>query len=255
MKYSQIPDPKDGGNYHIGQVEDFEYAKPLDKLREIYLGHTFFSYKILFAMQKIHIPMPFIESLFGKKAESEWQQEFERVKAITIPPNLEKILVSTSKSEQEKLLRGLSLTTDELQAFIHKCDDNGYSWSQYKSSHNHKGFDESLMPELVEIQDGKTVHVIGETKLSEAQLKQAVEHRSVKVSKFFDKGNNWHCFFLTYKSLGGKENWKNGQPHLHYISNFWTIPRANVVAQLQNRDYSLPSLPHIEYYTHRNPKA
>lgn len=247
MKYFQINDHKDNGTYHIGNIDDFEYVQPINKLREIYLGHTFLSYKILFALNKLHLPMPFIEKVFHKKAESEWQDELKRVKEINVPENLINILSSTSKKEQEKLLRGLSMTTDEMEAFILKCDETGYSWSQYKSSHHHKGFDESLMPELVEIQDGNKIHVIGDTKLSDAQLKQAVEHRSVKVAKFFDKGENWHCFFLTYKSLGGKENWKNGQPHLHYISNYWTIPRANVVEQLQNKDYSLPSLPHIEY--------
>lgn len=246
MKYSQIHNPKDGSNYSIGVVEDFEYASPRDKLREVYLGHTFFSYKIFFAMQRLNFPIAFVEKLFIKRAETEWQEEYKKLIAIPVPNNLESILISTSKKEQEKLLRGLSLTTDELTAFILKAGDSGYSWSQYRSSHHHKGFDESLLPQAVEVKEG-TVHVVGETILTEGQLKQAVEHRSVKVSKFFDRNGIWHCFFLTFKSLGGKENYKNGQPHLHYISNYWGIARADVVAQLQSKDYSLPSLPHINF--------
>ena len=81
-----------------------------------------------------------------------------------------------------------------------------------------------------------------------------VEHRKVIVSKFLDKGDIWHCFFLTFKSLDGKENYHDGQPHLHYISSAWNIPRQEVKEQLTSKKYSLPSLPHIDFHTHRNPR-
>lgn len=55
------------------------------------------------------------------------------------------------------------------------------------------------------------------------------------------------------KSIIGKESYKNGQPHLHYISDKWNIKRKNIIEQLNSREYKLPSLPHIDFHTHRNP--
>jgi len=91
------------------------------------------------------------------------------------------------------------------------------------------------------------VNKVGDTKLTDGQLKQAVEHKSVTISKFFDKGTDWHCLFVTHKSLRGDEkNWKGGQPHYHYISDKFGLSRDKVVSELKSRDYHLNSLPHID---------
>jgi hypothetical protein len=88
--------------------------------------------------------------------------------------------------------------------------------------------------------------------LSIAQLKQVVEHRHVAVAKFLDIGKQWHCFFLTFRSLRGEENHDGGTPHMHYISDKWGISRSSVVKQLTSKKYKLPSLPHVEYIRHDN---
>lgn len=86
------------------------------------------------------------------------------------------------------------------------------------------------------------------------QLKQVIEQRKVIVSKFLDKGSEWHCLLLTYDSLKGKESWKNGQPHYHYISSKFRIPRDKVVEQLKSSSYNLGSLPHIDLLEYRDKK-
>ena len=133
-------------------------------------------------------------------------------------------------------------------------ENYGYTYSCYRAKHNHKGLEEAQLPELIYVEENGNVTSIGETKLSKGQLKQAIEHRKITVSKFLDSGESWHCFFLTFKSLSGKESFKDGQPHLHYISDKWNIPRKEVVEQLTNKKYNLPSLPHIDFHTHRNPR-
>lgn len=44
----------------------------------------------------------------------------------------------------------------------------------------------------------------------------------------------------------GKESCKDGQPHYHYISDKFGMPRDKVLAELKSRDYSLGLLPHID---------
>ena len=57
-----------------------------------------------------------------------------------------------------------------------------------------------------------------------------------------------------YTNLKGKESWKDGQPHFHYISDKFGIPREKVVEQLKSNNYSLGCLPHIDIIGYRDKK-
>jgi hypothetical protein len=190
-----------------------------------------------------------------KEGIKAWQEEFQNIKSQKLNDNIFKILESTSKKEQIKLLKGLSFSSDEFMAFVFRAwEDYGFTYSVYTSHHNHNGLDNKQMPGMVYKEEDGSITSIGHTKLTEGQLKQAIDHRTVIVSKFLDKGALWHCFFLTFKSIKGEENYKNGQPHLHYISHAWDLSREYVLSQLKSKDYKLPSLPHIDFHTYRNPR-
>lgn len=79
-----------------------------------------------------------------------------------------------------------------------------------------------------------------------------IENRKVVVAKLLDKCDEWHCFFVTYDSLKGKELWQNGQPHFHYISDKFGLSREEVVKSLKDRKYNLGSLPHINITDYGN---
>ena len=83
--------------------------------------------------------------------------------------------------------------------------------------------------------------------MTDGELVQAVDHRKRTISKFLDKNGSWHCFFLTFDSRKGKESWKGGQPHYHYISDKFGIPRSKVVKELKSKKYKLGALPHIDH--------
>jgi hypothetical protein len=67
----------------------------------------------------------------------------------------------------------------------------------------------------------------------------------VKVAKIIENDEEWHCFFLTYNSIAGKENWENGQPHFHYVSNLFGIKKEDLIEQIKSKEYKLGNLPHI----------
>lgn len=92
----------------------------------------------------------------------------------------------------------------------------------------------------------------GETKLTEGQLKNVINHRKVTISKFLDKGDLWHCFFITYNSIGGKDKWQDGQPHYHYISDKWGFNRKDAVERLKSTNYP-PTSVHITLTDYRQP--
>lgn len=252
IRTRKVGDLKEGGQYIFREIDDFEFVNPIQHIMDMFIGYSMSFKRDLLTMNGASAPKEIMEEVLFKIAKKEWKNELEKYKSIILPQNLLSILESDKKKEQISLLKGISLTSDELTAFIFKAyEDYGYTYSQYKASHNHEGLDENLLPELIYIDDNDNVKTIGETKLTDGQQRQVVEHRHVTVSKFLDNGNKWHCFFLTFKSMRGEEQYK--QPHLHYISNAWNISRQDVKDQLTRKKYSLPSLPHVDFHTNEKP--
>ncbi len=113
------------------------------------------------------------------------------------------------------------------------------------------GLEGKKLPKLFHIKEDGTIHKVGETDLTDGELKNVIEHRKVIVSHFFEKDDFWHCFFLTYNSIGGKENWKNGQAHFHYISSSFGISKADFIESVRTGKYKSTSI-HIDLLDYGN---
>ena len=92
---------------------------------------------------------------------------------------------------------------------------------------------------------------ITECSITKGEVKNLIEQRKVIVSHFFDKDDNWHCFFTTYNSIGGKENHKGGQPHFHYISSAFGISREDFLESMKSGQYKSTSI-HIDLLEYGN---
>lgn len=183
------------------------------------------------------------EEFYNKNAEEEWQERYGQIMGTEVPPNFISLLNSESKREQEKLLKGQSLTPFQLAAFLFRAyQEFGFTFSNYTAEHHHKGLDESALPVLIEVKEDGSVKTAGETTMTEGQLKNVVSQRRVTVAKFLDNGDTWHCFFTVYRSLRGEESWQDGRPHFHYISDKWGISRMDAVAQLKGDKYPSTSV-------------
>lgn len=251
MKYTTIQDKEKKGVFSIFSSEDFEYVNPV----RYYLESAIMSYynnettKIGLLFPNVSLTKAFDEIiqcksiLFANKVMQE-------IISTTLPNQLFKLLHSTDKDEQEKLLRGITLTPMELTAFY--CNayaKYGYSLSHYSANYNPKGIEKDNLPRFAFKDDDGKIISSGKTPLSDGQIKNIIEQRNVTVSKFLDNGKDWHCFFFTFKGVTGKERGNN--PHLHYISHTWGLTREQVLGQLQSRRYSFRPVPHISYYTER----
>jgi hypothetical protein len=260
MRVKRIKNPDENGFFTVAEGGDFEYGNPLEKIEEaIVLANIVFEENIFLLKAErdaelkklIENRKMFIPFLY-ERAMKEWNEKKKEILSTEVPAPLFKILECNSKKDQIRLLRRLTITNKEFTAFIcHAGERHGFKYSLYKSHHHSKGIDENELPEIFySVGKEDKVKVIGDTSMSDGQLRQAIDHRKVVVAKFLDNEDSWHCF--TFKSLRGEERWEH--PHLHYISNAWGIDRSDVVSQLKEKKYSLPSLPHINYHTHRNPK-
>lgn len=229
---------------------DVEFVNPVERYKEIIINQ---SIDIERELIKTKIPSIFLgifNDLFQKKfqqnADLFWEKFHIKIKDTNLSQNLISLLNSKSKKEQKKLLKRASLTLLELIGFIfYAFEREGYLFSNYYAEHHHKGLDEKKLPQFIHLKNDDTIHKTGETTLTNGELKQVINHRKVIVSKFIDRGKKWHCFFITYQSLKGEENWNNGQPHFHYISDKFGLSREKVLAELRSRHYKLNNLPHV----------
>ena len=266
MKELRVKDPNKNGYYNVVEFDDFEYVNPIQKMSEIIIRSMSQMTKnhLMFAKENNLLPKSegvanansIIEKLAMKKAIEMWEEELKKIRSQKLPENIFNLLQSKSKNEQKQILKGLSLTSDELMLFIFKAwEDYGFTYSMYVSHHSPNGLDKNRMPAFAYKEEDDKIISVGNTDLTDGQIKQAIDQRKALVSKFLDNGNKWICFFQTYRSLKGEESYKGGHPHLHYISDAWGFSRNYVLEQLKSKDYKLPSLPHIDYHTYRNPRV
>lgn len=98
------------------------------------------------------------EDFFNKNAEEKWQERYDQIMATEVPPNFISLLSSESKKEQEKLLRGQSLTPFQLAAFLFRASQEfAFTFSNYTAEHHHKGLDESALPTLIEVKEDGSI--------------------------------------------------------------------------------------------------
>lgn len=252
----EIPGKK--GFINLTIAEDYEYLNPIEKLSEMIFNRNLnilTSAALLKPKELENAPDGIdVEKVFKKvafdKATIELKEFLDELRAIKLPDPLLSILTERKKADQIRALDKISLESNELMAFIITAfEKHGFLYSMYTSSHLHKGLDKRKMPRFAIKEDDGSISSVGQTTLSSGQIKSAIDQRINIIARFLDKGSEWHCFYYTYNSIGGKE--VGGIPHIHYISHSWGLTRVEVLRQLKSRHYKLPRSPHIPFERYR----
>lgn len=252
MEEHTIYDDDKKGFTKVFSGRDIEFVNPIDYYSDWEIRKSISLERAILNHKNPIITAFISDEFFVKRAQEKWQERLGQINATQIPENFISLLNSSSKNEQEKLMRGQSISPFQLAAYIFRAwTDFGFCYSNYRADHHHKGVNEQDLPQLINI-DGEKVKTAGATTMTEGQLKNIINHRKVVISKFLDKGNIWHCFFITYNSIGGKEKWQGGQPHYHYISDKWGFTRQEAVERLKSINYP-PTSVHIALTDYREP--
>jgi len=232
------------GFYHTSKLEDVEYADPVAHFANEYIDIVATVYSQLLLHKDPSFDLETVTKVALRNATAEWAEEEKRFFSIELPEIFFRLLEAEKKKEQESILRQIEFTPDTLTAFIFKaCRAAGFTFSHYCSEHYPTSIDKADLPRLAVLnREEGTIEKTGATTLTDGQIKQAIEQRRVVVAKFLDKGEKWHCFFITYASIRGEESWRNGQPHFHYISDAFGISRADAVSQFKGRKYPSTSI-------------
>jgi hypothetical protein len=252
MKVNKFQDSNSKNSFLMMEVEEIEYVNPIHYLIETLslVASGTLNNHILFLEKNQLLQNEIVDKdlILSKAADDNCERYFTKILRQSLPQNLLNILESNSKNEQKKVMKNLSITSNQLMLFIIKAwEDYGFTYSFYTSKHNHNGVNNSDLPKFSVIEENGEIMKVGETQLKNGEIKHAINYKTLRIAKFIDKGKKWHCFFYDLKSIEGKEKGWQGKPHIHYISSNWGLTREQVLFQLKNKNYRLPSLPHINF--------
>ncbi len=252
MKTRKIYDENGQGFTRIFPDELVENVNPIDYYKTYELEK-----RAILLQDLLYLKTPFLASqldysFFMKEAERTLDNFFEQFEKTEVHENFLHLLNTTKKKDQIKLLKGMTLNPDQLISLIFiSYNKFGYLYSTYVFENLPNGFEGKKLPKIFELKDDGTIKKVGETDFTDGELKHIIEHRKVIVSHFFEQKDKWHCIFTTYNSIGGKENWKNGQAHFHYISSSFGISKEEFIDSMKSGNYKSTSI-HIDLLDYGN---
>ena len=142
------------------------------------------------------------------------------------------------KKEQEKILKGLSLDTNQLGALFLHGEELGYKFSSYRFEGVPQKIKKEDLPNFAYIDDNDILHRVGGEPLSEGQLRALINESKIIYVQMLDNGIQWHAFIRTFQGLKGKESGTQGSvPHIHYYSNKNGTSRQDFVKMIKNGHY------------------
>lgn len=213
------------GSYLVQTTPDVEFIDPVGFWHKAAFTTTFNMEQHLMTSVEHGLDSEALENYLANSAMKFADKTIDEIWNTTPPPELMTALFLSSKKEQVAIIgENLSINSSELASFImHACREHGFLFSQYHTEHKPIGTDESKLPKMIHKVSDTEVISVGDTPLSEGQQRALVDQRTVKVAKFLDHSDGtWHCLFLTYRSLAGKE--EGHPPHLDYITaGVWRV--------------------------------
>lgn len=246
MKTKKIYDESGNGFIRIMIPEPIEKVNPIEYYKNIEVKRRAIALRDILAIENPFLTSLLDEDFFIKNAVNTLNGYFEDIEKTELNENIIKMLLTDRKKEQISLLKNQTLNPNQLMALIfYAYKQHGFLYSKYHFENLPSGLEGKILPKLFYLKDDRSVYKTGDTNLTDGDLKRLIEQRKVIVSHFFEKENIWHCLFLTYNSIGGKENYNAGQPHFHYISSAFGISREEFIESMRTGRYKSTSI-HID---------
>lgn len=247
-----IFDDNGHGFTRVFTTEDVELVNPIDYYKNYELVKRATILRDLLNSVDPFLLSNLDDSFFLKNAENTLGDLLEQFEQTEVHQNFLTLLETSRKKDQIRLLKGMTINPDQLMSLIFKSYNYfGFLYSKYLFENLPNGYEDRKLPKLFQYKDDGTIEKVGETDLTDGELKNIIEQRKVIVAHFFEQGDFWHCFFLTYNSIGGKENRKDGQAHFHYFSSSFGISKADFLESMKTGNYKSTSI-HIDLLGYGN---
>lgn len=193
-----------------------------DTIEKISPSKWFFSYECFRLTWLFGMPIDKAKELANLQLK-DWHEH-------DLPIFLKSLFEVNKKKGQEQLLRGNSITSDDLFCWFLYAEHLHGTFSQYSFDLSVNEDLEERAPALIDISNPEKVLSVGKTELSDAALKHIVENQKKGVAQIVDfEEGKWYCFYRTYRGVAGQEPGKHGS-HLHFISFAYGIERDVLVS-------------------------
>ena len=218
----------------INEMGDVENVDARTFLKSYYVRAILPVYIRIIEHLRGFCPQTWYDPIFVK-ANAIAEERMSVLDSIEIPHQVKKLLESNLfKKEQIKLLKGMSLSIDQLGGIFVQAGLLGYQFSNYCFNGIPKEYREKDLPSFIYLKDDGSIDTYGSTSLSEGQLKDLVIRSKFIVARILDDGKNWHCFYQTKSGVQAKEPGKLGaHPHIHYISDSFGVSRDDFIKALK----------------------
>lgn len=232
------------------QLDDVERVDPREFIKNVYVDSAITKLKAILEIEHPEWFIPGYEketlALIMKQVAPLWNELYNDIQGQPLPSNLLQLIKADRKRDQEKLLKGQTLTLNVLlKLYIVAFEQFGFTFSQYRGEKFHKEVNKDDLPLFIHLKDDNLVEKIGDTPLTDGQLKNVVSYRKVVIARFLDHPDgSWHCFINTYAAMSGKES-AHPQAHFHYLSDKFGFSREAVVNQIKAGEYPTTSV-HID---------
>lgn len=130
-----------------------------------------------------------------------------------------------SKKEQVQLLKNMVLKPSDILWFCKQTQELGYLLDVYRIETTPKVYEGKKTPFVFREKDNGEIEKMGNTDMSDGEMRDWLKQRKAYVIYVFHKGDVWHCFYSTDKAIHGEEHGQvmGNQPHYHYLSSKWGI--------------------------------
>lgn len=218
----------------INEMEDVENVEARAFFKSYYVRSVLPVFFRLIQHSRIFCPKSWYHQVI-EEANAIAEERTKVLERIELPYQLNKLLeCNLFKKEQTKLLKGISLSADQLGGLFVQAGSLGYKFSNYRFKGIPKEYREKDLPTFIYLKDDGNLDTYGSTSLSEGQLRDFVIRSKFIVARILDDGKSWHCFYQTKSGVQGKEKGSLGsQPHIHYISDSFGISREDFVKAIK----------------------
>lgn len=213
---------------------------PFDYFR---YAHALNVKKLFEEILKIKCPNQIPEEMINKYVLEQTDSMIaERLSNSSSNPKIHQIFIDNSLSckQQNKLLKDVVLSVPEILWMNKEAQDFGYLLDIYHEETIPDKFNEKHHPICYQQKKDGSFDKIGQTEMSDGEMRALLEQRKVVQARIYHKENYWHCFYFTLKGLSGQECGVMGsKPHYHYLSDKSNITLEDIRKRI--KDCNMPS--------------
>lgn len=216
-----------------------ENCKPLEYFM---LSHAFNAAKQIMDNYNHHVfvgPRPDDKTIFKFAYDKVYDLVVATFRRCKIKQELRDLLKydGIKKRQQEKLLKGLLLSADDIICLLAEAEFSGYLMDIYHIEKDPICFEGRQFPMCFAKKDDGTFDVFGKTDLTDGELDSILQQRKVVQARVFHKENHWLCFYFTLRGIAGEEHGDHGSvPHWHFLSDKFGYTREQLNQFIQNCD-------------------